>query len=70
MSKSKPMTGEQLQKVIKKLGFNMQSFGRAIGVAGRTVQGWCGDEYPVPQVVAVLVNLMIDTEATAEHLRS
>lgn len=69
MKQPKPMTGEQLHKAIKKLGFNQQSFGRAIGVHGRTVQGWTADNFPVPRVVAVLVNLMIDTEATAESLR-
>jgi hypothetical protein len=69
LKQPKPMTGAQLYAAIKKLGFNMQSFGRTIDVRGRTVQGWCGDEYPVPRVVAMLVNLMIDTEATEEHLR-
>ena len=66
---TKTITGPQLSKAITKLGFNMQSFGRAINVDGRTVQGWVGEEYPVPRVVAVLVNLMIDTEASVESLR-
>lgn len=72
---TKTISGDQLFKAITKLGFNMQSFGRAINVNGRTVQSWCdgkhskGKPTEVPRVVAVLVNLMIDTEATEEHLR-
>lgn len=67
----KPMTGEQLDKaLIKIFGQNRQSaFARTIKVNLRTVTGWIAGQYPVPTVVAMLVNLMIDTEATAENLR-
>lgn len=65
----KPMDGETLHKLIKKLGFNQQSFGRCIGCQGRTVQKWTSGESAVPRHIAMLVNLMIDTEATEESLR-
>ena len=66
---TKEMTGEQFKTKIVKLGFNQQSFARTIGVNDRSVRAWVGGRYPVPRVVAMLVNLMLDTEATAENLK-
>ena len=63
------MTGEQLAAKLLKLGFNQSSFARTIGVNDRSVRAWIGGRYAVPRVVAMLVHLMIDTEATAESLK-
>jgi hypothetical protein len=66
----KTMTGEEFFDKITKLGFNQQSFGRTIGVHGRTVIGWSGGRYKgVPRYIAMLVNLMIETKSGAEDLR-
>lgn len=63
------MTGEAFARNIIKLGFNQQSFARQISVNDRTVRAWISGKNIVPRIVAQLVNLMIDTEATAEHLK-
>lgn len=63
------MTGEQFDKAITKLGFNQSSFSRTIHVNDRTVRTWISGKYPVPTVVAMLVNLMVKTEATIEDLK-
>jgi DNA-binding transcriptional regulator YiaG len=63
------MTGDQFKTKIVKLGFTQSSFARTIGVNGRSVRAWIGGRYIVPRVVAMLVNLMIETEASAENLK-
>jgi DNA-binding transcriptional regulator YiaG len=63
------MTGPQFEKIIVKLGFNQSSFARAISINDRTVRSWVSERYPVPRIVAQLLNLMIETEATAENLK-
>lgn len=63
------MTGEQFDKAIAKLGFSQSSFSRTIRVNDRTVRSWVSGEYAVPTVVAMLVNLMMQTEATVEDLK-
>ena len=67
----KKMTGQEFFDKISVLGFNYQSFGRKIGVHGRTVQGWGDGRYEtgVPRYIALLVNLMIDTKSKPEDLR-
>jgi DNA-binding transcriptional regulator YiaG len=67
--KADGMSGEQLDKAITKLGFSQSSFSRTIQVNDRTVRSWISGQYPVPTVVAMLVNLMIETEATVENLQ-
>lgn len=68
------MTGAELdKKLIRIFGEDRRQtlFAEALGHKGaRTVRGWIADEYPVPQVVALLVNLMIKTKAKPEDLRA
>lgn len=63
------MTSEQLAKRIADLGFTQQSFARAINVNDRTVRAWVGERSVVPVTVALLVNLMVATDTTAEDLK-
>lgn len=63
------MSGAIFEKNIIKLGFNQSSFARQISVNDRTVRGWISERYPVPRPIAQLLNLMIETEASAENLK-
>jgi DNA-binding transcriptional regulator YiaG len=63
------MTPTAFEKAIAKLGFSQSAFARQIAVNDRTVRSWINGRFPVPRVVAQLVNLMIETEATAENLK-
>ena len=63
------MTGEQLDKNLAKIGFNQSSFSRALKVQDRTVRRWVSGENEVPPTVALLVNLMIATDHTADDLK-
>ncbi|MBO0715933.1 MAG: hypothetical protein J2P55_01175 [Rhizobiales bacterium] len=65
------MKGEELWSKIQKAGFASQvAFAAAIGVSDRTVRGWISGLYPVPLIVAILVNLMIDTKSNPEDLNA
>jgi plasmid maintenance system antidote protein VapI len=63
------MTGEQLDKSLPKIGFNQSSFSRALKVQDRTVRRWISGENEVPPTVALLVNLMLATDHTADDLK-
>jgi DNA-binding transcriptional regulator YiaG len=63
------MTGEQFYRILTKLGFSQSSFSRAIQVNDRTVRSWVSGQFAVPTVVAMLLNLMVDTKSTAEDLK-
>lgn len=75
--KSKPadphvMTGAQLKAAIEKLYGNDQSqsaFARLIGVGGRTLRGYIGEEYEVPKPIGFLVALMVRTKTKPEDLK-
>ena len=43
---------------------------RKLELGGRSVRRGAAGQWPVPTQVAMLLNLMIDTEATEENLRS
>lgn len=64
------MTGDQLSKSIIALGFTQQSFAKALSVNDRTVRAWIGDRSDVPVTVALLVNLMLETDHTADDLKA
>jgi DNA-binding transcriptional regulator YiaG len=68
--KQKPMSGAQMQAALDATGFSQVGFARTIKVSDRTVRGWIADSWPVPRVVAMLLNLMIDTDSTEEDLRA
>lgn len=63
------MSGAQFGQRLTKLGFTQSGFARTIDVNDRTVRGWISERYPVPRVVAQLLNLMIETEASVENLK-
>lgn len=69
VSKSKPMTGEQFEKIIYKLGFNQNTFAATMGVNDRTVRSWISERFPVPRPIAMLLNLMVANNATPEDLK-
>jgi plasmid maintenance system antidote protein VapI len=64
------MTGAQLQRAIDRLGLNQSSLSRLLKVAPRRVRYWIADERAVPTEVAMLLNLMLDTNTTPDQLRS
>lgn len=71
----KPMTGAQLDAALTKL-FNGDSqrsrslvFAEIIGCQDRTVRKWFNGEAEVPRHIAMLVNLMLDTNTKPEELR-
>jgi DNA-binding transcriptional regulator YiaG len=63
------MSGEELWTKLQKLGFSQMGFARTIKVSDRTVRKWIGGMFPVPTVVAMLVNLMITTETSEGDLK-
>jgi DNA-binding transcriptional regulator YiaG len=71
-TKAKPdgMTGAQFDAALKKLDMTQMGFSRFIGVGGRTVRSWIGDEFPVPKTVALLVNLMVKTKTNPEDMKA
>jgi DNA-binding transcriptional regulator YiaG len=68
--KQKPMSGAQMQAALDATGFSQVGFARTIKVSDRTVRGWIAGNWPVPRVVAMLLNLMIKTQSTKEDLRA
>jgi DNA-binding transcriptional regulator YiaG len=66
MTKPKPMSAKQFSQNLTKLGFTQSSFARAIGVTDRMVRNWVSGAYPVPLQTALLVNLMIVVNTSAE----
>ena len=64
------MTGAELQTALDLIGTTQMGFSRFVGVGGRTVRGWIGDEYPVPKAVALLLALMVKTKTKPEDIKS
>jgi hypothetical protein len=62
------MTRSQFEAALAKVGFNKSSFSRATKINIRTIQRW-GVTQEVPVLAVMLLNLMIDTEATPENLK-
>jgi DNA-binding transcriptional regulator YiaG len=69
VKKKDHMTGAQMQTALDRIGFSQVGFARTIGVGDRTVRGWIADSYPVPRVVAMLLNLMIKTQSVETDLK-
>lgn len=63
------MAGQELWTKLQKLGFSQMEFSRTIKVAPQTVRSWISDTYPVPTVVAMLINLMLKTKTAREELK-
>lgn len=68
--KTDPMDGQELWAKLQKLGFSQMGFSRTIGVSPQAVRTWVGGRYPVPTVVAMLVNLMLKTKTNPEDLKA
>lgn len=62
-------TGQHLWACLQKLGFTQVGFAKTINVSDRTVRAWIGERYPVPTVIAMLINLMLKTKTAAEDLK-
>jgi hypothetical protein len=69
-SQTEGMSGAELWAKLQKLGFSQIGFARTIDVGDRTVRSWIAEVYPVPRVIAMLVNLMLKTKSTAEDLKA
>ena len=52
------MTPAQYKQAIASLGLSQERAGVWLGYSGRSSQGWALGEWPVPKVVAMLLNLM------------
>jgi DNA-binding transcriptional regulator YiaG len=68
--KQKPMNGAQMQAALDATGFSQVGFAKTIKVSDRTVRGWIAGNWPVPRVVAMLLNLMIKTNSTEKDLKA
>jgi hypothetical protein len=68
--KQKPMDGAQMQDALDVIGFSQVGFAKTVGYNDRSVRLWIAGKYPVPRIVAMLLNLMIDTDSTEEDLRA
>lgn len=67
-----PMDGDKLKAALEKLYGNDQSqgvFARTLAVHDRTVRSWINGRLTVPRHIAMLVNLMLDTQSSPEDLR-
>lgn len=53
------MTKNQYRKALDDLGMSQQAAANFFGVSLRTSQGYALGEYPVPEVVAKLLRLMV-----------
>jgi DNA-binding transcriptional regulator YiaG len=64
------MDGQELWAKLQKIGFSQMAFARALKISPQSVRSWIGGKYPVPQTIAVLVNLMLKTKSTPEDLKA
>jgi len=64
------MTAKQFNAALDKLSFTQLGLARKLELGERSVRRWAAGQWPVPTPVAMLLNLMIDTEASEETLRS
>jgi hypothetical protein len=67
------MTAKQFNTALDKLGYTKSSFARQMRRGLRTVRRWGStgpDGQPVPVEIAMLLNLMIKTNSTAEDLEA
>ena len=63
------MTGPDFCSKLQKIGFSQVGFARKIRQNERTIRNWISGSYPVPTVVAMLINLMIKTNSDKNDLR-
>jgi DNA-binding transcriptional regulator YiaG len=63
------MTGDAFKAALENIGISQMGFSRLIDVGGRTVRSWISGQFPVPKVVALLVNLMLKTKTAPDDLK-
>lgn len=63
------MTPNQYKSAIASLGLSQEKAGVWLGYAPRTSQGWAIGEFPVPQVVSMLLRLTIETGRKPEDVK-
>jgi hypothetical protein len=61
------MTPQRYAQVIGKLGLSQVKSAEFLGYDPRTIRRWVSSDLPIPKVVAMLLELMVRTEATAEE---
>jgi hypothetical protein len=75
------MTARQFNAALIKLGFANEirpgvwskgqvEFARKLELGERSVRRWAAGHWPVPTPIAMLLNLMLDTESKEQNLRS
>ena len=73
------MTAKQFNAALIKLGFATEGlssskgqveFARKLELGERSVRRWAAGQWPVPVPIGMLLNLMLDTNSTAEDLRA
>ena len=52
------MTGDEFQEAIDALGLTQVESAAMLGVNGRTVRRWIGDDAPIPHPVVIVLGLM------------
>ena len=71
MTKAKtkgPMTGAEFWVKLQELGFSQVGFARTVDVSDRSVRAWIAGTYPVPRLVAMLVNLRLKSKCAEADL--
>ena len=63
------VTSRQFNKALMLLGITQIDLSRAIDVNERTIRSWVGGRSKVPNTVAALLNLLIDTKASLKDIR-
>jgi DNA-binding transcriptional regulator YiaG len=63
------MTSSQFNKALMALGLTQKMLSDALKINDRTVRSWVGGRSAVPNTVAALLHLMIDTKTNVEDLR-
>lgn len=64
------MTARQFSRALTLLGLTQIAFAETIKVNERTVRNWIGGRSEVPAAVAMLLNLMLDTNKSVQDLRA
>jgi len=54
------MTSTQYRVAIAALGLSQVKAAKFLGVSVRTAHGWANDDTPIPEAVAMLLQVMVD----------
>jgi hypothetical protein len=64
------MTARKFNEALAALGFTQVGFAKKLSLDPRTVRRYCAGQWPVPDTLAALLNLMLDTGAKPDQLRT